>query len=137
PNNIREKDIIKLIKPKLKEFKIQNTLKEERVIDNEKVKEDILKEISMLNSNLQIIYENYKKKNISKEVYLKEKSFIQDKKVMLKNRLEEFKTDIVNSKKETDIAVLDEKGLLKAYVDGSIDKIIVSRSGEIEIMEKY
>ena len=137
PNNIREKDIIKLIKPKLKEFKIQNTLKEERVIDNEKVKEDILNEISILNSNLQIIYENYKKKIISKEVYLKEKSFIQDKKVMLKNRLEEFKTDIVNSKKETDIAVLDEKGLLKAYVDGSIDKIIVSRSGEIEIMEKY
>ena len=137
PNNIREKDIIELIKPKLKEFKIQNTLKEERVIDNEKVKEDILNEISILNSNLQIIYENYKKKIISKEVYLKEKSFIQDKKVMLKNRLEEFKTDIVNSKKETDIAVLDEKGLLKAYVDGSIDKIIVSRSGEIEIMEKY
>ncbi len=56
---------------------------------------------------------------------------------MLKNRLEEFKTDIVNSKKETDIAVLDEKGLLKAYVDDSIDKIIMSRSGEIEIMEKY
>lgn len=135
PNNIREKDIIELIKPKLKEFKIQNTLKEERVIDYEKEKENILKEISILNSSLQIIYENYKKKNISKDEYLKEKTLIQDKKVMLKNRLEEFKTDIVNSKKETDITVLDEKGLLKAYVDGSIDKIIVSRSGEIEIVE--
>ena len=135
PNNIREKDIIELIKPKLKEYKIQNTLKEERVIEHKNVKEDILKEISILNSNLQIIYENYKKKIISKEAYLKEKFFIQDKKVMLKNRLEEFKSDIFNPKKKTDITVLDEEDLLKAYVDGSIDKIIVSRSGEIEIIE--
>lgn len=41
------------------------------VIDNEKVKEDIINEISILNSNLQISYENYKKKNISKDEYLK------------------------------------------------------------------
>lgn len=72
PNNIKERDIIKRIQPKLKDFKIQNTLEEE-----------ILKEISILNDNLQTIYENYKKKNISKEEYLKEKTFIQDKKVLL------------------------------------------------------
>lgn len=135
PNNIREKDIIEFIKPKLKDFKSQNTLKEERVIEHKNVKEDILKEISILNSSLQIIYENYKKKIISKEAYLKEKFFIQDKKVMLKNRLEEFKSDIFNPKKKTDITVLDEEGLLKVYVRSLIDKIIVSRSGEIEIVE--
>ncbi len=48
PNNIREKDIIELIKPKLKDFKIQNTLNEEKVIEHKNVKEEILKEISIL-----------------------------------------------------------------------------------------
>lgn len=75
PNNIKEKDIIELIKPKLNDFKIQNTLNEEKVIEHKNVKDKILKEISILNSNLQIIYENYKKKNISKDDYLKEKNF--------------------------------------------------------------
>lgn len=134
PNNIKEKDIIELIKPKLKEFKIQNTLKKDN-IDYEKEKENILKEISILNSNLQNIYENYKKKNISKDEYLKEKNLIRDKKLLLESKLEELKSEKIDSRKETDIAVLDEEGLLKAYVDGSIDKIIVSRSGEIEIAE--
>ena len=56
---------------------------------------------------------------------------------MLENRLDEFQSYIVNSEKATDITVLDEENLLKAYVDNKIDKIIVSRSGEIQIMEKY
>ena len=136
PNNIKEKDIIELIKPKLKDFKIQKTLKEERVIEHKNVKEDILKEISILNSDLQIIYENYKKKNISKDEYLKEKTFIQDKKILLESKLEELKSEKIDSRKETDIDVLDEEGLLKAYARSLIDKIIVSRSGEIEIVEK-
>lgn len=136
PNNIKEKDIIELIKPKLKDFKLQNTLKEERSIDYGNVEEEVLKEISILNGNLQTIYEGYKKKTISKEEYLKEKTLIQDKKVLLENKLKEFKYDIANSKKETDITVLDEEGLLKVYVKSLIDKIIVSRSGEIEIVEK-
>lgn len=135
PNNIREKDIIELIKPKLKDFKIQNTLKEERVIEYKNVEEEILKEIAILNANLQTIYENYKKKNISKEEYLKEKTFIQDKKVLLENKLEEVKSEAIDSKKEFDSNSLDENNLLKSYVDSSIDKIIVSRTGEIEIIE--
>ncbi|MFS6251963.1 recombinase family protein [Streptococcus agalactiae] len=135
PNNIKEKDIIELIKPKLKEFKIQNTLKKDN-IDYEKEKENILKEISILNSNLQIIYENYKKKIISKEEYIKEKNLIRDKKLLLESKLEELKSEKIDSRKETDIAVLDEEGLMKAYVRSLIDKIIVSRSGEIEIVEK-
>lgn len=64
------------------------------------------------------------------------KTLIQDKKVLLENRLDEFQSYIVNSEKATDITVLDEENLLKAYVDNKIDKIIVSRSGEIEIVEK-
>ena len=52
---------------------------------------------------------------------------------MLENRIDEFKSDIVNSEQETDSTVLDEESLLKAYVNNSIDKIIVSRAGEIEI----
>ena len=135
PNNIKERDIIELIKPKLKNFKIQNTLKEERVIEYKNVEEEILKEISILNDNLQTIYENYKKKNISKEEYLKEKTFIQDKKVLLENKLEEVKSKKIDSKKEFAGNSLDENNLLKAYVDSSIDKIIVSRTGEIEIVE--
>ncbi|MFR7764467.1 MAG: conjugal transfer protein, partial [Anaerococcus obesiensis] len=86
-------------------------------------------------SNLQIIYENYKKKNISKEDYLKEKTFIQDKKILLESKLEELKSEKIDPRKETDITVLDEESLLKAYLDNKIDKIIVSRSGEIEIVE--
>lgn len=39
------------------------------------------------------------------------------------------------SEKETDSTVLDEEGLLKAYVNNSIDKIILSRTGEIEIVK--
>ena len=53
PNNIKERDIIELIKPKLKNFKIQNTLKEERVIEYKNVEEEILKEIAILNANSQ------------------------------------------------------------------------------------
>ncbi|MCW1011916.1 recombinase family protein [Streptococcus anginosus] len=135
PNNIKERDIIELIKPKLKNFKIQNTLKEERVIEYKNVEEEILKEIAILNANLQTIYENYKKKNISKEEYLKEKTLIQDKKVLLESKLEEVKSHNIDSKKEFDGNFLDENNLLKAYVDSSIDKIIVSRTGEIEIVE--
>ena len=78
-----------------------------------------------------------KKKNISKEDYLKEKTFIQDKKILLESKLEELKSEKIDSRKETDITVLDEESLLKVYVDNKIDKIIVSRSGEIQIMEKY
>ena len=135
PNNIKERDIIELIKPKLKNFKIQNTLKEERVIEYKNVEEEILKEIAILNANLQTIYENYKKKNISKEEYLKEKTLIQDKKVLLENKLEEVKSKKIDSKKEFASNSSDENNLLKAYVDSSIDKIIVSRTGEIEIIE--
>nr|HAZ5016951.1 conjugal transfer protein [Enterococcus faecium] len=105
------------------------------VIEQKNVKEEILKEISILNSNLQIIYENYKKKNISKEAYLKEKSLIQDKKILLESRLKVLKSEKIDPRKETDITVLDEESLLKAYLDNKIDKIIVSRSGEIEIVE--
>lgn len=136
PNNIKEKDIIELIKPKLKDFKIQNTLNEEKVIEHKNVKDKILKEISILNSNLQIIYENYKKKNISKDDYLKEKTFIHDKKVLLESRLKELKSEKIDLKKEFDGNSLDKNNLLKSYVDSSIDKIFVSRSGEIEIVEK-
>lgn len=89
----------------------------------------------VLNCNLQIIYEDYKKHSISKEEYLKEKTLIQDKKILLENRFNEFQSDIVNSDKETDSTVLDEEGLLKAYGDNMIDKIIVSGTGEIEIIE--
>ena len=93
------------------------------------------KEISILNVNLQTIYENYKKKNVSKEEYLMEKTLIQDKKVLLENKLEEVKSHNIDSKKEFDGNSLDENNLLKAYVDSSIDKIIESRTGEIEIIE--
>lgn len=133
PNNVKENVIIELIKPKLNEFKVQNTVREGRTINYENIREDIQKEISVLNCNLQIIYEDYKKHSISKEEYLKEKTLIQDKKILLENRIDEFKSDIVNSEQETDSTVLDEESLLKAYVNNSIDKIIVSRAGEIEI----
>ena len=102
----------------------------------ENSREDLLKEIDLLNSNLQIIYENYKKHILSKERYLQEKALIQNKKEQLENKLEEVKSDGNYSQKEFSANSLDEDSLLKAYVDSCIDRIIVSRSGEIEIIEK-
>jgi len=136
PNNVKERDIIELIRPKLDEFKSQNTEKEESIIDYEKRKEEYLKEISELNSNLQIIYENYKKNSISKEEYLRKKILVQDKKKLLENKIRELENIEDDSKKELDINNLDEDNLLKIYVDNIIDKIIASRTGEIEIIEK-
>ena len=57
------------------------------------------------------------------------------KKILLESKLEELKSEKIDSRKEMDITVLDEESLLKAYLDNKIDKIIVSRSGEIEIVE--
>ena len=125
-----------MIRPKLDEFKSQNTEKEESIIDYEKRKEEYLKEISELNSNLQIIYENYKKNSISKEEYLRKKILVQDKKKLLENKIRELENIEDDSKKELDINNLDEDNLLKIYVDNIIDKIIASRTGEIEIIEK-
>ena len=53
----------------------------------------------------------------------------------MESKLEELKSEKIDPRKETDITVLDEESLLKAYLDNKIDKIIVSRSGEIEIVE--
>lgn len=135
PNNVKERKIIELIKPKLEKLKIQNEVKEERMIHSENRREDLLKEIDVLNCNLQIIYENYKKHTLSKEGYQQEKALIQNKKEQLENKLKELKSDNSYSQKEFNPNSLDEDSLLKAYVDSYIDKIIVSRTGEIEIIE--
>lgn len=50
--------------------------------------------------------------------------------------MEELKSEKIDSKKEFDANSSDENSLFKAYVDDSIDTIIVSRTGEIEIVEK-
>ncbi|HEK9362935.1 TPA: conjugal transfer protein, partial [Streptococcus equi subsp. equi] len=122
--------------PKLDEFKLQNTEKDKKTMDYEKIKEEYLREISALNSNLQIIYENYKKNSISKEEYLRKKILVQDRKKLLENKIKELENVEDDSKKELDINNLDEDNLLKIYVDNIIDKIIASRTGEIEIIEK-
>ena len=51
--------------------------------------------------------------------------------------MKELKSEKIDLNKEFDGNSLDKNNLLKAYVDSSIDKIFISRSGEIEIMEKY
>ena len=50
-------------------------------------------------------------------------------------KLEEVKSKNIVSRKEFDSNSLDENNLLKAYVDSSINKIIVLRTGGIEIVE--
>ncbi|HEK9320071.1 TPA: conjugal transfer protein, partial [Streptococcus equi subsp. equi] len=52
------------------------------------------------------------------------------------NKIKELENVEDDSKKELDINNLDEDNLLKIYVDNIIDKIIASRTGEIEIIEK-
>lgn len=72
---------------------------------------------------------------MSQEGIYRKKFLFKIKPTLLVNRLEKFTSDIVNSEKETDITVLDEDSLLKAYVRSLIDKIIVLRFGKIEIVE--
>ena len=57
--NVKEKVIVELIKPKFNIFIAQNTVREERTINYENMKENFIKEVSILNCNLQIIYEDY------------------------------------------------------------------------------
>ena len=64
--------------------------------------------------------ENKEKEN--EEEYIEEKSFIQDKKILLESKVEELKLEKIDSNKEIDITVLDENSLLKVYVNGYIEK---------------
>ena len=54
--------------------------------------------------------------------YLKEKTFIKDKKILLESKLEELKSEEIDLREETDIIVLDEESLLKDYVDNKLIK---------------
>ena len=49
--------------------------------------------------------------------------------------MEELKLEKIDSNKETDITVLDKNSLLKVYINSYIEKIIISRTGGIEIVE--
>ena len=135
PNNIKEQSIIDFIKPRLETFKTKSTQTSKKTKDNIKVEESINREISMLNNKLQKIYESYKQNELSKEEYLKQKSLLMDKREEV-----ESKQRAINASKEINIVkeidITDEESLLKEYVGKYIDKIIVSRSGEIEIIEK-
>lgn len=135
PNNIKEQRIIDFIKPRLEDFKTKSVQTSKKTKDNIKVEESINREISILNNKLQKIYESYKQNELSKEEYLKQKGFIMDKREKLESRQRAIKAvKEINIVKE--IGIADEESLLKEYVDGHIEKIIVSISGKIEIIEK-
>jgi putative conjugative transposon site-specific recombinase len=87
-------------------------------------------ELESINSSLQKEYEKYKRKEILKEVYLQEKQKLLLKKQELEQGLE--KESIFKSANE--IPDLSDNGkITKEIVDTMVEKIVVSRYGNIEI----
>lgn len=85
--------------------------------------------------NISSIINEYGKFNSSIVLAINILDMLFNEKIILKSKLKGFKSYEANSNTEFDITVLDEKDLLKDYVRSFIDKIIVSRTEEIEIVE--
>jgi len=89
-----------------------------------------IKEIEDINSSLQKEYEKYKKKELSKEEYLQEKQNLLLKKQKLEQELE--KESISKPANELPDFAGGSK-ITKELVDTMVEKIVVSRYGEVEI----
>ena len=83
-----------------------------------------------IKNNLQKQYEKYKKKELSKEVYLQEKQNLLRKKQEIEQELE--KESIFESTNEIP-DLFDNGKITKEIVDTMVEKIVVSRYGSIEI----
>ena len=87
-------------------------------------------ELESINSSLQKEYEKYKKKELSKEIYLQGKQKLLLKKQKLENELEQGNNSI--DANEMSNSPADGK-ITKEYVEAMVEEIVVSRHGSIEI----
>src|SRR3712207_2231034 len=89
-------------------------------------------EIDKINSDLQSLYEQYKKTKTEKEEYLKEKEKLQERKIKLEVQK---KQEAEEDRKQNNILLNsdEDEASLREFADKYIDKIIVSRQGKIEL----
>ena len=127
-NNIKEQTLEEAVLKRLKNATAL-TSKENPALDT-KVNQNYIKEIEDINSSLQKEYEKYKKKELSKEEYLQEKQNLLLKKQKLEQELE--KESISKPANELPDFAGGSK-ITKELVDTMVEKIVVSRYGEVEI----
>ena len=127
-NNIREQKLEEVLLDELKNIPARATA-ENTVIIKEATK-NYAKDIDDINHRLQKEYERYKKKELSKEIYLQEKQRLLQKKEALGQELEKERI----SKTIDKIPDLSGAGkITKELVDAMVKKIVVSRYGSVEI----
>lgn len=128
-NRVKEQKIIDLVKMKREELKMEciQESKKEKI-----VKINYSYEIDKINSDLQSLYEQYKKTKIEKEEYLKEKEKLQERKIKLEVQK---KQEAEEDRKQNNILLNsdEDEASLREFADKYIDKIIVSRQGKIEL----
>lgn len=126
---MKEQKIIDLVKMKREELKMEciQESKKEKI-----VKINYSYEIDKINSDLQSLYEQYKKTKIEKEEYLKEKEKLQERKIKLEVQK---KQEAEEDRKQNNILLNsdEDEASLREFADKYIDKIIVSRQGKIEL----
>lgn len=127
-NIVKEEKLEELLLDKIKNIPVKVDTESTKISIQEK--KNLSCELESIKNNLQKQYEKYKKKELSKEVYLQEKQNLLRKKQEIEQELE--KESIFESTNE--IPDLSDNGkITKEIVDTMVEKIVVSRYGSIEI----
>lgn len=127
-NIVKEKKLKELLLDEVKNIPIKLNKENTKFLVPEK--ENLLYELESINSSLQKEYEKYKKKELSKEIYLQGKQKLLLKKQKLENELEQGNNSI--DANEMSNSPADGK-ITKEYVEAMVEEIVVSRHGSIEI----
>ena len=127
-NIVKEKKLEELLLDEIKNIPVKVDTESTKISIQEK--KNLSCELESIKNNLQKQYEKYKKKELSKEVYLQEKQNLLRKKQEVEQELE--KESIFESTNEIP-DLFDNGKITKEIVDTMVEKIVVSRYGSIEI----
>lgn len=127
-NIVKEEKLEELLLDKIKNIPVKVDTESTKISIQEK--KNLSCELESIKNNLQKQYEKYKKKELSKEVYLQEKQNLLRKKQEIEQELE--KESIFESTNEIP-DLFDNGKITKEIVDTMVEKIVVSRYGSIEI----
>ena len=127
-NIVKEEKLEELLLDKIKNIPVKVDTESTKISIQEK--KNLSCELESIKNNLQKQYEKYKKKELSKEVYLQEKQNLLLKKQEIEQELE--KESIFESTNEIP-DLFDNGKITKEIVETMVEKIVVSRYGSIEI----
>lgn len=127
-NIVKEEKLEELLLDKIKNIPVKVDTESTKISIQEK--KNLSCELESIKNNLQKQYEKYKKKELSKEVYLQEKQNLLRKKQEIEQELE--KESIFESTNEIP-DLFDNGKITKEIVETMVEKIVVSRYGSIEI----